>query len=212
MESGSEQTFDGLTVASYGNRSQGSTPILPKQPPVLLELPDGESEESWEKHDVKPGDRHGKGFVHVLDQERFHVDGQDEQDRQEDFVGDGHDGEVFDGVKCRLDEQVDIDSNQERDHGPEEAEDGFGDERQEVLLAVESEPFVDGIEKPFECEQHAAKQLDDPIDGDDNPAQSDQIPETSDGFEEQFLEVSPQARVHHGAQDDRLAGDTQVRA
>lgn len=72
---GRSKRLDGLTVASDGNRSEGSASILPEEPPVLLELPDGESEESREKHDVKPGDRHGKRFVHVLDQERFHVDG-----------------------------------------------------------------------------------------------------------------------------------------
>lgn len=85
---------------------------------------------------MKPSDRHRHRSSEVRDQQGFHVPCEDQQYRQKDLVRNGNDREVFHRVKGRFDQKVDVDSDQKRDDGPSESDDGFGDHRHRAFLIV----------------------------------------------------------------------------
>ena len=129
MESRSKESSDRFAMATNRHWPQSIGAIGEVEPPVLFQFPNGETEKAGQEQHVEPCDRTGERRAKILPQEMNHVPLKHDECRQEDLVRYSHYGKVLDRMKCRLNQQIHVDPNQEGDERPDHTQYRFGNHR-----------------------------------------------------------------------------------
>ncbi len=134
-----------------------------------------------------------------MTEELNHLSFQHDQGRKYHFVRDGYHRKMFDRMKRRFDQQVDIDSDQKRDERPDHSQHGFGQDRQPAFIAVESEPLINGVQESLDKVEHQSKHINHEVEHSDDDAGPQLVPGIANPLGSQFLSISSQSRVQRHA-------------
>src|SRR5437762_13409423 len=104
MEAGAEEGGEGFAVAAGADGLEVAGAVGLVERPVFFELPGEEAEDAGDAPDDAGGVGEGGGLV---DAEGDEDAAQVGDEREEQLVRDGDDGEMFDGVDLGLDQEVD---------------------------------------------------------------------------------------------------------
>ena len=162
MEAGEKQPADGLAVRPDLDRPQAARPVGRVQPPVLLQFPGQEPEHA---RDARGNERHDRQCQPLLHAGRGHeLPGHHGNHRHEQLVRHRDDGEMFDRVELRLDEQRDAEPDAGIDHRPGRGQHRLHRQGRPRLAGAEAELLVHRVQRPLHGIHGPAEEVDDPGD------------------------------------------------